>query len=49
MEAIVLALPEGRRKKPTAAGAGWVSRLKEKLFFWLPALDAGSPLSDQRL
>jgi hypothetical protein len=45
MVAIVLAL-SGIRKKPTAAEAGWVPRLKEKLISRLPAPDAGSPLSD---
>jgi hypothetical protein len=33
MAAIVLVLPEGKRKKPTAAEAGWVSRFKEILVF----------------
>jgi hypothetical protein len=48
MLAIVLAL-SGIRKKPTTAEAGWVLEFKEILISRLPALDAGSPLSDQRL
>jgi len=37
-----------RKEKPTAAEAGWVLKRKERLLFWLAALDAASPLSDYR-
>jgi len=46
---IVIVLLACRRKKPTAAEAGWVPNFKEILIVWLLALATCNRHSDYRL